>query len=91
MTRVNESGCAKGMNFSRPPRTTFFTKLRCSSFITPKTRSTSLTPSTFVTAVVMSVRKRSCMGHAAIVNKTFKVIEPFSSDKSSIIPSSVMG
>ena len=91
MTRVNESGCANGMNFSRPPRTTFFTKLRCSSFITPKTRSTLFTPSTLVTAFEISVRRRSCIGHAAIVRRTLSEIEPLASERSSIIPSSVMG
>ena len=79
------------MNFSRPPRTIFFTLFRCSSVITPKVKSTDVTPETELIALVISVRSRSCIGQAEIVNKIFTETAPFFSARSSTIPRSVIG
>ena len=91
MTRVSESGCANGINFSRPPRTIFLTLFRWSSVMTPKVKSTDVTPFTAVIADVTSVRKRSCIGHAEIVSNSVRVTAPLFSCKSSTIPKSVIG
>ena len=88
MTRVNESGCANGINFSRPPRTKSLTLLRPSSVITPKLMRTSLTPSTAPTAAVISVVRRSFMGHPEIVRRIVKSTTPPDSATLSTIPSS---
>ena len=79
------------MNFSRPPRTIFLTLFRCSSVMTPKVRSTDVTPLTEVIAVVTSFRNRSCIGHAEIVSKTVTLTAPLLSSRSSTIPKSVIG
>ena len=91
ITRVSESGCAKGINFSRPPRTIFLTLFLCSSVITPNVKSTEVTPSTLVIAVVTSLRNRSCIGQAEIVSKIVSDTDPLFSCKSSTIPNSVIG
>ena len=70
MTRVSESGCANGMNFSRPFRNNDFTLSRCLSDMTPKVKSTAEIPSIELTAEVTSLRRRSFIGQPEIVSNT---------------------
>ena len=90
ITRVNESGWANGINFSRPLRIIFFTLSRCSCDITPNVNSTDVTPSMAETAPVISVRKRSCIGQPDIVKRIERETLPLSSLTPSTIPSSVI-
>ena len=91
MTRVSESGCANGINASRPPRINFFTSLRCVSFITPKSIFTSVIPSMLETAFTTSLRKRSFIGQPAIVKRILIEAIPESTLTDSTIPNSVIG
>ena len=91
MTRVSDSGCANGMNFSRPPRNNFFTLLRCSSFMTPKSTSTLEIPETLLTAPVISPRNLSCIGHPEIVKRILSFATPCVISTDSTMPSSGSG
>ncbi|CAB4573506.1 unannotated protein [freshwater metagenome] len=91
ITRVNESGLANGISFSRPPRTIRFTSLRCSSVITPKSRSTLSIPSTVRAAAVTSCCNLSRIGQPAMVSRILIDKRAPSIWSESTIPSSVIG
>ena len=59
--------------------------------MTPKVRSTDVTPLTEVIAVVTSFLNRSCMGQAEIVSRIVTLTAPSFSSRSSTIPKSVIG
>ncbi|CAB5139995.1 unannotated protein [freshwater metagenome] len=79
------------MNFSRPPRISFLTLLRCSSLITPNSISTALISVKSLSAAVISDCKRSFIGQPTIVSNIFNFAVPASTATESTIPSSVNG
>ena len=90
-TLVKESGWANGMNFSRPPRSSFFTLSLWASFITPNSSSTFSTPATLVTAPLTSLFNLSRIGHPEIVSNILIFASPLSKSTLSTIPRSGRG
>ena len=90
-TLVKESGCANGMNFSRPPLIIFFTLFLCSSLITPKLISTDLISEISLSALVISDFKRSFIGQPTMVSKIAMLAVPLANLTASTIPSSGSG
>ena len=91
ITLVKESGCANGINASRPPLINFFTSLRWASFITPNSISTLVTPSTSLTTEITSERSFSFIGQPAMVKSIVMRAIPDSHVTDSTIPNSVIG
>ena len=90
-TRVNESGWANGINFSRPPLIIFFTLFRCSSLITPNSISTFLISAKSIKEFVISDCNLSFIGQPTMVSNIFNFAMPSLTVMVSTIPSSVIG
>src|SRR6478672_8171411 len=92
-TLVSEPAWANGISRSaRPLLRISLRPARCSALITPRLRSTEVTPSTPVTAAVTSRLIVSLRGHPATVSSTWTATDPSSATSTeSTIPSSVIG
>src|SRR6478672_11382004 len=92
-TLVSEPAWANGISRSaRPLLRISLRPARCSAVITPRLRSTEVTPSTPVTAAVTSRLIVSLRGHPATVRSTWTATDPSSATSTeSTIPSSVIG
>ena len=91
-TLVSEPACAKGISREAwPPRRVWWSSPRCSVDITPRVRSTSVTPSTWRTAALTSRVMVSFIGQPATVSSTVRVTLPPSTVTDSTMPSSVIG
>ena len=93
MTRVSEPGWAKGISLAGlPPRSVSCRPERCSSVITPRLRSTPVTPATCPTAAVTSRVILSLSGQPATVSSTRTATTPSAPTlTASTMPISVMG
>ena len=91
--KVSDPGWAKGISrCAWPPVSPLRISVRCSLVITPSSRSTPVTPSTFSSAAVVSRLMVSLSGQPATVSSTLTLTTPASSiETESTIPSSVMG
>jgi hypothetical protein len=92
-TLVSESGRENGISFSAiPPRNCVCSAARCSADITPRSISTPVTPSSLLTAAVVSRRSVSFIGQPATVSKIRTATTPSSrTTTDSTMPRSVMG
>jgi hypothetical protein len=92
-TLVSESARENGISFSAtPPRSCVCRAARCSVDITPSSTSTPVTPSSALTAAIVSRRSVSFIGQPDTVSRIFTATTPsVFTTTDSTMPSSVIG